>query len=80
MTRLFMGYNGVKVKGALDWITKRYKEQDKAVYISYRLGRTKIDLVHGEWLKDHYLLLLQLSIQRLCQRKWLLMIGWLVRC
>lgn len=51
MTRLFMGYNGIKVKGAMDWITKRYGLQDKAVYISYRLGRTKIDLIHGEWLK-----------------------------
>jgi len=51
MSRLFLGYNGIKVKGALDWITKRYGETDKATYIAYRLGRTKIDLLHGEWLK-----------------------------
>ncbi len=51
MSRLFLGYNGIKVKGSLDWLTKRYGETDKATYIAYRLGRTKIDLLHGEWLK-----------------------------
>lgn len=51
MTRLFMGYNGIKVPGSLAWITKRYGAEDKATYIPYRLGRTKIDLLHGEFLK-----------------------------
>jgi len=51
MTRLMMGYNGIKTKGSLDWLIKRYGEQDKAAYIPYRLGRTKIDLLHGEFLK-----------------------------
>jgi len=51
MSRLFMGYNGIKTKGSLDWLTNRYGEADKATYIAYRLGRTKIDLLQGEFLK-----------------------------
>jgi len=51
MSCLMMGYNGIKTKGSLDWLIKRYGENDKATYISYRLGRTKIDLLHGEFLK-----------------------------
>lgn len=51
MTRLFDSYNGVKLPGSLDWLTKTYGKQNKSKYISYRLGRTKVDLMHGEWLK-----------------------------
>lgn len=51
MTRLFNGYNGVIVPESLAWLEKNYGEQNKARYISYRLGRTKIDLLQGEQLK-----------------------------
>lgn len=51
MSRFFAGYNGIKADGSLDWIIKRYGNTDKVTYIPYRLGRTKIDLLHGEWLK-----------------------------
>lgn len=51
MTRLLNVYNGVKDPLSIQWITQRYGTQDKSPFIAYRLGRTKIDLLHGEWLK-----------------------------
>lgn len=51
MTRFFEGYNGIKQPGSIDWLTKTYGLENRAKFISYRLGRTKIDLLHGEWLK-----------------------------
>jgi hypothetical protein len=51
MTRLFESYNGVKLPGSLAWLEKNYGKQNKAKYISYRLGRSKVALMHGEWLK-----------------------------
>ena len=46
MTRLMNGYNGVKDPLAITWLTKRYGTLDKSPFISYRLGRTQIDLLH----------------------------------
>lgn len=51
MTRLFDGYNGVKTPESIAWLEKTYGIQNRSRYISYRLGRTKIDLLQGEWLK-----------------------------
>lgn len=51
MTRLFEGYNGVKLPGSLAWLERNYGKQNKSKYIAYRLGRSKIALMHGEWLK-----------------------------
>ena len=51
MTRLYQSYNGVKTPGSLDWIQRRYGKQNAAKYIAYRVGRTKINLLHGEILK-----------------------------
>lgn len=51
MTRMFDSYNGVKVPGSLNWLERNYGKQNKSKYISYRLGRSKVDLLHGEWLK-----------------------------
>ena len=51
MTRLLNVYNGVKDPLSIQWITQRYGTQDKSPFIAYRLGRTKIDLLHGEWLR-----------------------------
>lgn len=51
MTRLFQGYNGVKLPGSLAWLERNYGKQNKSKYIAYRLGRSKIALMQGEWLK-----------------------------
>lgn len=51
MDRFFEGYNGIKQPGSLDWLTKTYGSENRSKFVSYRLGRVKIDLLHGEWLK-----------------------------
>jgi hypothetical protein len=51
MTRLYLSYNGVKTPLSTQWLEKTYGQQNKAKYIAYRLGRTKINLLYGEWLK-----------------------------
>jgi hypothetical protein len=51
MSRFYNAYNGVKTPGSLAWLEKSYGKQNKAKYIAYRLGRTKISLLHGEFLK-----------------------------
>jgi len=51
MTRLFNGYNGIKPPESIEWLEKTFGRQNKSRYVSYRLGRTKIDLLEGEWLK-----------------------------
>lgn len=51
MTRLFNSYNGVKTPESLAFWEKTYGKQNKSKYIAYRLGRTKVDLLQGEWLK-----------------------------
>lgn len=50
MTRLLDAYNGVKLPGSLAWLEKAYGKQNRSKYLSYRLGRTKMDLILGEWL------------------------------
>lgn len=52
MDRLYNSYNGVKNADALRFIEKNYGKQNKAKYISYRLGRNKIELLKGEWLNQ----------------------------
>lgn len=51
MTRLYESYNGVKTPGSLNWIERRYGKQNSTKYIAYRVGRTKLNLLHGEFLK-----------------------------
>lgn len=51
MTRLFDSYNGVKTPESLAFWEKTYGKQNKSKYITYRLGRTKVDKLVGEWLK-----------------------------
>lgn len=51
MNRLFNVYNGIKDPLSIEWLTKTYGRENRAKFISYRLGRTKIDLLQGEWLK-----------------------------
>jgi len=50
MTRLYDAYNGVKTPESVA-LEKPYGQQNRSKYIAYRLGRTKIDLLNGEWLK-----------------------------
>ncbi len=51
MVRLVDSYNGVKLPGSLAWLERTYGKQNRSKYIAYRLGRTKVSLMHGEWLK-----------------------------
>ena len=51
MDRLYNSYNGVKNASSLAWLEKTYGKQNRAKYITYRVGRTKMDLLWGEWLK-----------------------------
>lgn len=50
-SRLWDSYNGVKLPGSLAWLERNYGKQNKSKYVAYRLGRSKVDLLHGEWLK-----------------------------
>jgi len=51
MSRLYNSFNGIKPPLSTQWLEKTYGQQNKAKYIAYRLGRTKINLLYGEWLK-----------------------------
>jgi len=51
MTRLYDSYNGVKTPESLAFWEKTYGKQNKSKYIAYRLGRTKVDLLQGEYIK-----------------------------
>lgn len=51
MTRFYNGYNGITNPQSMEWLTATYGAENKAPYISYRISKTKIDLLHGEWLK-----------------------------
>src|SRR6185369_589410 len=51
MNRLYNVYNGIKDPLSIEWLTKTYGQENRAKFIAYRLGRTKIDLLQGEWLK-----------------------------
>lgn len=51
MERLYNGYNGLVAPRSVAHLTKTYGPQNKNKYIDYRVGRTKIDILHGEFLK-----------------------------
>lgn len=51
MTSLYQSYNGVKNSTHNNLWEKTYGKQNKAKYIAYRAGRTKLNLLHGEWIK-----------------------------
>src|SRR3990167_915388 len=51
MSSLWQSYNGVKTATHNNLWEKTYGKQNKAKYIAYRAGRTKINLLHGEWIK-----------------------------
>lgn len=51
MNRLYEGYNGKIRPKSLSYLTHTYGEANKNKYIDYRAGKTKIDILHGEFLK-----------------------------
>lgn len=51
MTRLYESYNGVRSNTITAVFDKTYNKQNRSKFIAYRLGRTKVSLLHGEWLK-----------------------------
>jgi hypothetical protein len=51
MSRLYNGYNGVVASKSVAYLTHAYGFKNKNKYIDYRVGRTKIDILHGEFLK-----------------------------
>ncbi len=51
MTRLYESYNGLKNPSSTAWLERTYGKQNKSKFISYRLGRSKVNLLVGEWLK-----------------------------
>lgn len=52
MSRLYNTYNGIKNADALRFIGKTYGRENKSRFISYRLGRNKVELLKGEWLNQ----------------------------
>lgn len=51
ITELMNSYNGVKKPGSMAWLERTYGKQNRSKYVAYRIGRTKISLLHGEFLK-----------------------------
>lgn len=51
MTSLYRTYNGVKSQEHNNLWQRTYGRQNKAKYIPYRAGRTKLNLLVGEWIK-----------------------------
>jgi hypothetical protein len=51
MTRLYESYNGVRSDNITAVFNRTYGKQNRSKFIAYRLGRTKVSLLHGEWLK-----------------------------
>jgi hypothetical protein len=48
---LMDNYNGNINERGMAWINKQYGKDNMIKYVDWRLGRTKIDLLVGEWLK-----------------------------
>lgn len=51
INRLYESYNGTKMGAAFQNFSKTLGKENKAKLVAYRLGRTKLDLLKGEWLK-----------------------------
>lgn len=49
-TRLYNEYNGAVAPGSIQYLTQNYGKKNKTKYISYRIGRPKIDLINNEFL------------------------------
>ncbi len=51
MDSLFQSYNGERLPNSTKWLEARYGKKNVASFQSYKVGRTKLNLLHGEWLK-----------------------------
>lgn len=51
MDRLYASYNGVVSPDSTKYLTDTYGRKNRGKYIDYRIGRNKLDILHGEWLK-----------------------------
>lgn len=51
MSRLYQSYNGVVRPKSVAYLTQTYGSKNKNKYIDYRAGKTKVDILHGEFLK-----------------------------
>lgn len=51
ITRLYDSYNGIKASDSVKWLTNVYGAENRAKFIPYRVGRTKLSLLQGEFLK-----------------------------
>ena len=51
LDKLYNSYNGVVDKAEIDSIIKTTGKQSKTKYIKYRLGRSKLKQLHGEFLQ-----------------------------
>tara|TARA_R110002020_G_scaffold113252_8_gene260608 strand:+ start:1270 stop:3471 length:2202 start_codon:yes stop_codon:yes gene_type:complete len=49
--RLRKAYNGTIDKRRIQYLTNTYGKKIKTRFIDYKIGRPKVDLVNGEWLK-----------------------------
>lgn len=54
MNRFYQGYNGQNDPKSVEWLTKAYGVQNRGKYIDYRVGRNKIDILLGEWLRQPF--------------------------
>lgn len=50
-TLLYDSYNGTTPNSAYNYLTKTYGQQSKTKYVDYKLARTKIQQLEGEFLK-----------------------------
>lgn len=50
LDRNYNAYNGIVNKRRTNYLTNTYGKQNLGNFVSYRLGKTKIDLLEGEWL------------------------------
>jgi hypothetical protein len=50
-TRLYDSYNGIKAADSVKWLTSVYGIENRAKFIAYRVGRTKLSLLQGEFIK-----------------------------
>lgn len=48
--KLYNTYNGVVNSRSVEYLTATYGKYNRSKYVSYRLSKTKIDLVNNEWL------------------------------
>jgi len=50
-TMRYNSYNGIKTDESVAWLERAHGRRNRAKYVAYRLGRTKIATLHGEFLK-----------------------------